>query len=827
MQARYVKSAFIVLCSAICVFVLLPSTTYAAVCPGTLVDAQCIGANGAVYTWQGGDTPFANYSCADGYDLWSFTIRPGTIFDTAFIKQSGQTGLQCFSATTGAASTEPPIGEGTVIDPEATACEGTASFFNLTCWLRLIAVLIGTALVSITAWLLAISGMLFDFIVDKTILQFGSFFNEHLKTGVEAGWTALRDIANNVIIGMFTFIAISLILGIKEYGERKMIARVLIVAVLINFSLLFTKLIIDASNFTARQFYVAAELPRKPEGTTGVNDPTQFTQTGIAGQFITYMGVTSIGATWNALSNQAFGSKTNGFATANGWNALVHGVFSGVLLFTAAVVLLYGAFLLLARALLIIFLLITSALAFASYLVPQFAGSGYGWKTWWSSLLRNAVMAPLLIAFLWVSLLVGSQVKAKAGTLGSLVTNPQSTLDLDALFSYLIVLGLLFVSIRAASALSHTIAGFSMAAVVPAFGVGLAARLGGVLGRQFIGRPALNMSERLQKRAKDADLAGNTFRARLYDFGAQRLKTPAKRDFNALRTPLGGMIAKTAGVKVDTLTGKKLGGFEETQKAYLKRVGEQSRRIELSKDERDEIRAKGLDRALRENADLAQRYAESEKSQKENDGRAKALTRERDETAETFARSIHDLEVRLEGHRGALAGSAEGTPEREEATRRVEDAERALTEERKRERTELVAQKKKIDEAREASQRSSRMFKTATEDAEQTAIAAGDIPEKFREAGDIAKDIVRGDFTASLFKTSGLGLGSLEKLAEKAGKEAGKQKKNTRVKEDLGAALKELAKEEGGHETPPASGSVSSPASPGGGGGGGAGGSGH
>ena len=684
-------------------------------------------------------------------------------------------------------------------------------------WNPLIAAL-GSVPTSIGAWVLTVSGMLFNFLVDHTIIEFKVSIIDRVGDGIDVTWTAFRDIANIVIIGMFTFIAISLILGIKEYGERKMIARVLIVAVLINFSLLFTKIIIDVSNFTAYQFFKATQIPiAAVQGDISVGE--QADTAGIAGSFLKAMGASSIGDTYNALLALQEGEA------GRWWVTILFGLLTGILLILAAAVLLYGSFLLIARALLLIFLLITAPLAFASWLVPKFAQQG--WSLWWDTLLKNAVFAPLLMILLWVSLWIAFAFQAKGNTLGSLVGNPRGSLGIDALFSYFIILGMLFMSIRLASKFSGTIAGFSMAAVVPAFGVGLATRFGGVLGRQFIGRPALNMSERLQKRAKDAYLADNTFKARLYDFGAQRLKGPAKRDFNAMRTPFGGAVAKTAGVKVDTLTGKKLGGFEETQKAYLKRVGEQSRRLELSKDEKEEIRAKGLDKALRENADLAQRYAESEKSQKENEGLAKALTRERDETAETFSRSIRGLEVRLEGHRGALAGTAEGTPEHEEATRRVTEAERVLTEERKRERTELVAQKKKIDEAREASQRASRMFKAATEDAEQTAIAAGDIPEKFRDAGDIAKDIVRGDFTASLFKTSGLGLGSLEKLAEKAGKEAGKQKKNTRVKEDLGAALKELAKEEGGHETPPASGSVSSPASPGGGGGGGAGGSGH
>ena len=221
-----------------------------------------------------------------------------------------------------------------------------SAIFDPVCWGRTISVIIGAVLISITAWLLALAGLLFDFVIDVTIVQFGALFDSSLKAGIDAGWTVFRDLSNIVIIGMFTFIAISLILGIKEYGERKMIARVLIIAVLINFSLLFTKMIIDASNFTAKQFHAAATTAGLPASavseTTGVNPFSgEFAQTGIAGRFVQYMGVTSIGDTVKALSQGAFGSKENNYADADGLKTLLHGVFSSTLLLAAALVFLY------------------------------------------------------------------------------------------------------------------------------------------------------------------------------------------------------------------------------------------------------------------------------------------------------------------------------------------------------------------------------------------------------------------------------------------------------------------------------------------------------
>src|SRR3989344_8901685 len=99
-----------------------------------------------------------------------------------------------------------------------------------------------------------LAGGLFELMLDYGIIKFGAML-KNIESGINDGWTALRDIANIIIIGLFVFIAVNIILGVKDFGDKKRVAHVLIVAVLINFSLLFTKVIIDASNFTAYQFY--------------------------------------------------------------------------------------------------------------------------------------------------------------------------------------------------------------------------------------------------------------------------------------------------------------------------------------------------------------------------------------------------------------------------------------------------------------------------------------------------------------------------------------------------------------------------------------------
>ena len=306
------------------------------------------------------------------------------------------------------------------VKPDASliraSCDSMSNFFFhfFTCTGRAIGALISGLFIGVAVWTLVTVGHLFNWLIDNTIVQFGSEVYDKVKPGIETAWKAFRDIANILIIGVFTFIAISMILGLETFGTKKMVAKVLMIAVLINFSLLFTKIIIDASNFTAKIFYDAMNLQtpgisnKAVVGTgVGASAAQRAGAVGVAGKFIDYMGVAGVDDVTDAQRKLA-DQFDNGFV------ALLHGLVAGTLLLAAALVLLYGAFLMVARAVLMLILLMTSALAFASYLIPRLSEGEFGWKAWWSSLLKNAVFAPILMMFLWATLTVAYEMK-KAG----------------------------------------------------------------------------------------------------------------------------------------------------------------------------------------------------------------------------------------------------------------------------------------------------------------------------------------------------------------------------------------------------------------------------
>lgn len=77
---------------------------------------------------------------------------------------------------------------------------------------------------------------------------------------ISTGWQVVRDLSNMLFIFLLVYVSFSVILGTESAQVRKLLANVIIAALIINFSFFLTRLMIDAGNLLALQIYSAIEI---------------------------------------------------------------------------------------------------------------------------------------------------------------------------------------------------------------------------------------------------------------------------------------------------------------------------------------------------------------------------------------------------------------------------------------------------------------------------------------------------------------------------------------------------------------------------------------
>jgi len=176
---------------------------------------------------------------------------------------------------------------------------------------------------------------------------------------VREGWTVVRDFTNLFFILVLVWIGIAVALRIKEYQATKALPRLVIVALLINFTPVICGVIIDASNIFMNFFLTA--------GTLGNNRLLNVAN--LSGQML----VGQIGNLW-------------GF-----WESLKSGALFFQLLFVVAFnfiagfVMLVMAMLFLVRHIALWVLVILAPLAFFMWILPE---TQRYWRMWWQQFIQ-------------------------------------------------------------------------------------------------------------------------------------------------------------------------------------------------------------------------------------------------------------------------------------------------------------------------------------------------------------------------------------------------------------------------------------------------------
>lgn len=212
-----------------------------------------------------------------------------------------------------------------------------------------------------------------SFFIDFIMVLAG--YNGYLdSTAVNVGWTVVRDITNMLFIIILLVIAFATILGLEGYEWKQLLPKLVTAAILVNFSRTICGLLIDASQVVMITFLNAVSAT-------------------IGGNIINAFRLPSFEAFHPAVQGQQLTSP---------------GIISAAALafaFSAVVMAVIGAyvFILLGRLIRLWVLIVLSPMAFVLGVLPSTSTFS---SQWWSELLDNLITGPVIMFFIWLSLIV-------------------------------------------------------------------------------------------------------------------------------------------------------------------------------------------------------------------------------------------------------------------------------------------------------------------------------------------------------------------------------------------------------------------------------------
>lgn len=205
------------------------------------------------------------------------------------------------------------------------------------------------------------------------IAQFNQFLNIPI---VSTGWALARDVANMFFIVVLLIIAFSTILRIESYHYKRALSKLLIMAVLVNFSKLIAGFLIDFAQVIMLTFVNAFK------GAAAGN---------FAHAFKLY-DLLAFASGVDPLTGSAIKIEAR--------DALLAYILSVVMIFIASAIILIFILVLLYRIIMLWILIILSPLAYLSYAIsPRY------WSQWWGEFFKHLVSGPVIAFFLWLVLM--------------------------------------------------------------------------------------------------------------------------------------------------------------------------------------------------------------------------------------------------------------------------------------------------------------------------------------------------------------------------------------------------------------------------------------
>jgi len=344
-------------------------------------------------------------------------------------------------------------------------------------------------------------------------------------------------------IFILLYIAIATILQLNNFDTKRFLTRLIIVALLINFSLFITNVVIDVSNVLAEGFYSGIVMDENGQKKGDISE-----------RFMK-------GLKLQSFYNTKTGDITDESLKINGTNIIAIGFFGSIFILITAFTFLAAAIMFVIRTAVLIILMVLSPIAFAGHILPK--TEGYS-KEWWNTLLAQSFFAPAYLIMVWVVMKVmegGVKIKGENDKLNFAALAGSSDNVSGVIFSFAIIITLIMASLVVAKKVA---ASGSMTLTNAAGGaIGkVAGGAGGWAGRKFIGGGIDKfLTEERRKKMSQSFLGRRAL-------DVSRMATTASYDVRGL--PGASRLAKESGVDFGKAGGA--GGYLAKQKEVEKKA---------------------------------------------------------------------------------------------------------------------------------------------------------------------------------------------------------------------------------------------------------------
>ncbi len=522
---------------------------------------------------------------------------------------------------------------------------------------KAVAMLLQEVFVPFFSFLARVANQVFNLAIGISVLNFNKLAE---SPGVESAWKICRDLVNISFIFVLLYVAIGTILQLSSVNGKHLLKNVIIAALLVNFSMFFTGIIIDASNVTANALYnLAAKEPGSGKTQTEWGAPDIITQlikladTGVDRNldgewsgFLSGRPAPAPGSTALQWWNYVTGAQENG--TTILFEVIGSAIGTIILMVVTVTVLLAGAIMFFIRSIVLVFVIATSPVAFLGMAIGGDALGKIASK-WKNALTNQVIFAPAYILLILMTIKV-----AQAGSFQSLAAGGGLA---GGLAVFAMINGLMIGSLVVAKELGMVGAGAAMGVLGKMRGA-----VTGAIGRNIVGRPAQYLNTKLEH-AKERAQESSAGRWGLRALGAGTLglsagvksaiETGAKAKFGGAKSRQDVIAEAEAGVqarrgKPEAQANYMMGlSYEEKERAYNKLSAKDRAAVDAHLDPRIKSRLRAQltaeDREKVEKADedvtQQENFTELEKKLKEPSSPA------RDSEIKTILAKVSDKQM--------------------------------------------------------------------------------------------------------------------------------------------------------------------------------------